>query len=659
MAVVKLDIEQRSPFAGGQAFGEVGPYEVVQGRVHFAVDPLHRRNTAITDIELGPRDAHGRVCFDADFAMLQPVDPERGNRRLFFDVCNRGRKTVLQRFNSAPAVTDFTAPLEPGNGFLMRQGYTVVWCGWQADVPPTPGLMGLRAPDATGPEGPLQGRILCQFQVNEHTPMILLADREHLPLPAADLHEAGAMLQVRDHPNAPPTPISREDWSFVQLDGDPDPYYVQLHTGFEPGRIYQLIYTTRGSRLVGLGFAAVRDSVSFLKYGTAEVGNPCAHTLDYAYVFGISQSGRFLRQMLYHGLVVDEDDRLALDGVIPHVAGAMRGEFNLRFGQPSKDVCYIMPELFPFTDTRQIDPVTKRDDALLARLDADAMAPKIIFTNSSAEYWRGDAALIHTDLERLREAPESGHVRRYHFAGTQHGSGLFPLVETRPADGVRGQLPFNSVDYAPLLRAVLANLDRWVSQGIPAPASCHPRLEDGTAVSPDSLEPLFSTLPGVRFPPRTMRAIRLDYGPETAKGRTVQLPAIEGEVYPSFVSNVDADGNELAGIRLPDVAVPLATHTGWNLRHDAIGNPGLLIGITGGLAGWTLPFPATRSDRKATGDPRPAIDERYASRQDYLDRVRAAAQTLVDNGYLLAEDVSGIEAGAAERYEAFRPAATP
>jgi hypothetical protein len=280
-----------------------------------------------------------------------------------------------------------------------------------------------------------------------------------------------------------------------------------------------------------------------------------------------------------------------------------------------------------------------------------------MFINSSAEYWRGDAALIHTDLERMAEAPEMEQVRRYHFAGTQHGPGTFPLEETRAADGIRGQLPFNSVDYTPLLRAALTNLDRWVSQGIPAPASCHPRLEEGTAVSPDSLEPTFSALPGVRFPPRTTRAMRLDYGPETAQGRTLQLPPIEGETYPSLVSCVDADGNELAGIRLPDLTVPLGTHTGWNLRHDAIGNTGLVIGITGGLAGWTLPFAATRADREATGDPRLSIEERYASRQDYLDRVRAAAQALVDAGYLLTEDSARIEAGAAERYDAFRLAA--
>ena len=654
MAVVKLDITQRQPFAAGESFDPAGPYEFLQGTAHFAVDPLHPRSAAITDLELAPREPDGTVAFSADFAMLQPAAAGRGNRRMFFDVMNRGRKTVMPRFNDAPDIVDHTLPPQPGNGFLMRRGYTVVWCGWQADVPPTPGLMGLHAPEALGPQGPLQGRILSQFQVNEPTPMLMLSDRDHTPHPAADVNETGALLQVRDHPNAPASEIPRAAWSFVQADGDTTPNYVHLHAGFEPGRIYQLVYTTRGSRIVGLGLAAVRDIASFLKHGSADDGNPCAGRLDYAYAFGASQSGRFLRQMLYHGLVEDEAGRLALDGVIPHVAGAMRGEFNLRFGQPSKDVCFIIPELFPFTDTPQSDPHTGRRGALLEKPEARDKVPKVMFTNTSAEYWRGDAALIHTDLETMRDQPESPSVRRYHFAGTHHTSGLYPLAEWRAADGMRGQLPFNTVDFNPLLRAALVNLDRWASEGVPAPASRHPSLDDGTGVPSDSLEAAFANLPGVRFPPQVTRALRLDYGPETEHGRTVRLPAGEGETYPALVADVDADGNERAGIRLPDVTVPLATHTGWNLRHEAVGNPDLVIGITGGLAGWTLPFAATRADREASGDPRPSIDERYSSREEYLRRVRAAAQELIAAGYVLAEDLPRIVAAAGVRYDAFR-----
>ena len=228
---------------------------------------------------------------------------------------------------------------------------------------------------------------------------------------------------------------------------------------------------------------------------------------------------------------------------------------------------------------------------------------------------------------------------------------MFPPITVRPTDGIRGQLPFNTVDYTPLLRAVLTNLDRWVTLGAPPPPSCHPRLADGTAVPSKTLAAAFAKIPGVRFPPQTLHALRLDYGPETHLGRTLQLPAVEGEAYPALVSAIDTDGNEIAGIRLPDLTVPLATHTGWNLRHQEVGNRDLVIGITGGLAGWTLPFPATRTDREATGDPRVSIEERYQSREDYVRQVRRAAQTLIDKGYLLAEDLAWVEEGAARRYD--------
>lgn len=651
MAVVRLEITQCSPFAEGQSFGDVGPYQLLEGRAHFAVAPQHPRNAVITDLDLAPRDASGRVHFSAPFTMLQPVQRERGNHRMLFDVVNRGRKRALVLFNSAPNVMDPTAPLDPGNGFLMRQGYTVVWGGWQADVPDVPGLIGLQAPEAVGPHGPLVGKILSQFQADEGTSAFYLADRQHLPHPAAAVHEPEATLVVRDHPNGPATTIPRQAWSFVQVEDDPAPYYVSLESGFEAGKIYQLVYTTVGSRVVGLGFAAVRDLVSFFKYGAAEDGNPCAGDIAHAYAFGISQSGRFLRQLIYLGMHEDENERLALDGIIPHVAGGMRGEFNLRFGQPSKDVCYVIPELFPFTDTPQTDPVTGQTGALLERAEKRGKVPKVMFINTSAEYWRGDAALIHTDLERLADVPESPSVRRYHFAGTQHGTGTFPPVDIRPTDGLRGQLPFNTVDYTPLLRAALSNLDRWVSQGIPAPPSQHPRLADGTAVPPETLAGTFATFPGVRFPPHTLHAVRLDYGPETTLGRTVTLPAREGEPYPALVAAVDADGNEVTGIRLPDLTVPLATHTGWNLRHPDVGNRDLIIGITGGLAGWSLPFAPTPAERQRSGDTRRSIAERYPSKEAYVQQVQAAAQALVEAGYVLPEDVPRITAGAARRYD--------
>ena len=655
MALTKLDITNRTSFASGESFGDVGGYELLEGTAHYAVDPSHARNQGITDLELAPRNSGGLVEFSSDFSMLQPVNIDRGNRRILFDVVNRGRKTALT-MNSVPMATDHTAPLQAGNGYLMRRGYTVVWAGWQADVPPTPGLIGLNVPEATGPQGPLAGKIMCQFQCNEPTQVFLLADREHLPNPAADPEEAGATLTVRDLPNSPATPVDRSQWSFVRVedeDVEPQHSHIYMPSGFEPGRIYQLVYTTNVSRIVGLGFVAMRDAVSFLKYAPGPAGNPLAGAIDYAYAMGRSQSGRFLRQYIHTGINEDEEDRTALDGIIPHVAGGMRGEFNLRFGQPSKDVCYIIAEMFPFTDTPQTDPVTGAQGSLLDAMERRGGVPKIMFTNTSAEYWRGDAALIHTDLETLTDAPESAWARRYHFAGCQHGSGDFPPLEFRASDGVRGQLPLNSVDYAPLLRAALDNLDRWVTTGEEPPASRHPSLNDGTAVESHTLLDRFAQLPGVRVPSQTTRAIRLDYGSESHLGRTTKLPADEGEEFPALVADLDESFNERGGIRLPDLAVPVATYTGWNLRDESIGNPGLFIGITGGLAGWTLPLPATQAERESTGDPRASIEERYANREDYVEQVTRAAMDLVAEGYLLEEDVAEVVDLAGRKFDYF------
>ena len=506
LPVTKLEVANRSQFANGESFGETGPYELVEGTVHFAVDPLHPRNQMIADLDLAPRHSAGKVSMSADFSVLKPVELGQGNRRLLFDVVNRGGKPALTGFNSLPASPDPMAPMESGNGFLMRQGYTVVWGGWQADLPANPGLVGLQAPQAVGPGGPLAGKILCQFQTDSPAQTFLLSHRGHLPHPPADLDDPSATLTVRNHPNDLPAPIDRGHWSFVRSEDAEDgsePSHIYMPSGFLPGKIYQLVYTTKGSTIVGLGLAAVRDVVSFLKFADGEAGNPCAGDIDYAYGYGRSQSGRFLRQMIHLGLNDDEEGRMALDGIIPHVGGAMRGEFNLRFGQPSQDICYISPEMFPFTDTPQLDPVTGAKGSMLERLEEQGQVPKIMFTNTSAEYWRGDAALIHTDLEKMKDAAESPSVRRYHFAGCQHVVGVFPPLEVRTGAGSRGHLPFNSVDYSPLLRAALVNLDRWVSDGEPAPASRHPSLSDGTAVDSQSVMDKFTPgCPALGWPPR-------------------------------------------------------------------------------------------------------------------------------------------------------------
>ena len=390
---------------------------------------------------------------------------------------NRGRKIALGLFNSAVRVPDPRAPEDFGNGFLMRHGYTVAWVGWQPDVPRRDGLMALSVPAAADGPRPISGLVRCEFRPNGAVDVLPLADRYHIPHPVARLDDPDAELTVREHAGAPAVVIPRRTWRFARRAGAdvvPDHGHVHLETGFEPGKIYDCYYRAERPPLVGLGFTAVRDTGAFLRFGDAASGNPCAGSLDRAYVFGVSQSGRFLRHLLYLGLDEDEHGRSVFDGVIPHVAGARRGEFNCRFGQPSLNATESLGSLFPFADLPETDPVTGQRAGLLDRVLARASRPKIVAINTSAEYWRGDASLTHIDVTGSRDVEPAPDVRAYLFAGTQHMPGTLPPPSEDANTGSRGLHVFNAVDYAPLLRAVLVNLDRWVTEGVEPPASAAP-----------------------------------------------------------------------------------------------------------------------------------------------------------------------------------------
>jgi hypothetical protein len=651
MALVALEVTTRAALADGQAFGEVGRYVQLDGTAHFALDPAHPLNRCVTDIDLAPRDADGRVRFAADFRILAPEGPRRGNHRLLFDVVNRGNRLALAAFNRVPRPINPNAPTDPGDGFLMRQGYTVAWCGWQHDVPATPGLMRVTVPEAQQAGRPVSGRLLVSFQPAAPSRVQLLSDRGHRPYPCADLDDPHAVLLVRDGDDAPAQVIPRQEWSFARQEGErlvPDPNHAHLAAGFAPGKVYHVVYTTEGSPVIGLGLVAARDFAAFLRHGGAADGNPCAGDINHAYAFGASQSGRYLRQFLYLGLNEDEAERLVYDGVLVHIAGGKRGgDFNQRFGQPSASLQPTMSNAFPFNEGASTDPVTGKRDGLLERLATRQRVPKIFFTNSSHEYWRGDASLIHTDAAGTRDVAPSATSRFYHFAGTQHSAGTLPLTDINPVDGARGQQALNSVDYNPLLRALLVRLDRWVSEAEEPPPSRYPRLAEGTAVAPEKLRAVFEAIPGVGFPARPPEVVRVDFGPDAAAGIATSLPPVEGDPYPHFVPAVDPDGNELNGIRLPDVSVPLATYAGWNLRHPQMGAPDRLMSLQGA----TIPFPATREERAASGDPRRSIAERYPDKAAYLEQVRREAQNLVDVGYLLAEDLEPIVGQASRRFD--------
>lgn len=617
-AVTGLEVHARTVVLDGQSFGAAGAYEKIAGTIRFAADPAHPLHRNITDIGLAPKNAAGRVEFSGDFYVLKPVDARKGNRRLLLDVGNRGRKVALGMFNSTPRVPDPATPTDFGNGFLMRQGYTVAWVGWQPDVPRRDGLMVLDVPRAQG----VTGWVRCELRPNSRVEALPLADRYHIPHPVADLSDTAARVIVREHAGADAAAVDvpRSGWRF------PDPGHIEMKGGFTPGAIYDVIYRSANPPVAGLGFLAVRDTAAWLRWAAAADGNPCAGAIERAYLFGVSQSGRFLRHMLYLGLDEDEQGRMVFDAVVPHVAGGRRGEFNLRFGQPSLNAQESVGSLPPFDY-----------HGLLTRLRQRGRVPRIFATNTSAEYWRGDASLIHTDIEGRADREPPDFVRAYLLAGTQHTPGALPPLAEDPNTGSRGLQRFNVTDYAPLLRAALVNLDRWVSEGVEPPMSAFPRLADGTAVQAEATAAFFRTLPDVRFPERIVRPLRLDFGHDIEQGIAAYPPKASGP-YRSHVSAIDGDGNEVAGIRPAELAAPLATLTGWNPRHPEQGAAGDLMQMLGS----TLPFPRTRAERERSGDPRPSIEERYPSRAAYLDRVREATQKLVAARHVLAEDVEAI-----------------
>ena len=648
MPVTRLEITSESPFADGQSFGEVGSYTQVEGTAHFEVDPMHAANETIADIKLAPRNEQGMVEFSADFRILQPADPSRGNGRLLLDVLNRGKALALRNINSAPDIAP-DAPLDPGNGFLMREGYTVVWCGWQHDVPDTPGLLRINVPEAMEDGEPVSGKIVVTFQPNSVVESQYLSDRMHRAYPTNHPESWDAVMTVQDDEDAPEEVVPRGRWWFARNEGGriiPDRTYVHLDGGFQPGKVYQVIYETTGAPLAGLGLAATRDIASHLRF-EGDGG------LERAYAFGVSQSGRFLRSFLYHGLNYDEAGRAVFDGFIPHVAGGKRGEFNQRFAQPSSQATRSVNSLFPFADADQTDPETGLTDGLLSRLSTQGELPKVMYTYTSSEYWAGHGALVHVDVEGTQDMEPPDSVRVYTFAGTQHALGGLPLTDTDPVDGYRGAHAFNCLEYRGLLRAALRNLDRWVSEGVSPPPSQYPRIAYGSAVAPIVAAENLESIPGVKLPRPVRKFTRLDFGPDSLVPSVV--PATVGLDYPCLVSQVDADGNEVAGIRLPLVSVPLATHMGWNRRHADIGGEGQTLS-TGGASGGTLrgssiPFASTRNQREETGDPRPSIEERYVSRESFLERIEAAARKLVGDGYLLEEDVERLVGQAGEHYE--------
>jgi hypothetical protein len=640
--VTRVEIISRSDIADGQPFGLAGPYEKIVGRVYFTVDPANPRNQQIVDIDKADCTS-GKVEFSADLYLLKPKDMDKGNDAVLFEVSNRGGRGI-------ESIVDGARPNDPngqyGDGFLMRHGYTIAWVGWEFDVADEGERLKLYAPvahDAGGKE--IHGLVRSDFTPAKRVDDMplghaLLGPYGGKSYPVDDPASAKNVLTARDTPEGTRTTIPRSQWSFAHtVDGKlvNDPHFIHLDGGFQAGKIYEVVYEAKNPVVVGLGLAAVRDFLSYLKY---DAQSPAP--VKRVYAVGISQSGRFLRHFLWQNFNADEHGRQVMDGVIAHVAGAGRGSFNHRFAQPSRDAQPLSSidfptDIFPFTDLPETDPETGETAGLFDAVNKAHDAPKIFLTNTSYEYWGRTAALVTTSPDGKSDAKIGDSVRVYLLAGLQHFSAGFPPQKSSPnSPDATAQQRYNPNPVQYFWRALITDMDEWVKNGTEPPASRYPKVADGTLVPLSAWS--FPKIPGVNRPHEANAGWHLDFGSQWKEGIVTNEPPKIGKPFPVLVPQSDANGNDEGGVSLPELQVPLASYTGWNLRDPSIGLSDLRLSFYGSF----IPFAKTAAERQQSGDPRLSVAERYASRDEYLGKFAEAELKLVQERFLLKEDVPAL-----------------
>jgi Alpha/beta hydrolase domain len=660
---IELLIDERIPFADGHGFGDVGPYERLSGRAHFAVDPRATAQQDVVDLDKAPVGPDGLVHFAGDFMILRPVEMLRGNRRVFYDYGNRGHKRALQFYNDAPHSNAPLTLAHAGNGFFMRRGYAVAWLAWEGDILPGDGRMVLDVPVATDNGQPITGRIRVEYiaDVPGITCFPLSGRIAAHSYATVSLETSEATLTRRRYPYDTPQVIPPDQWSFAAaqfgVGGEtqtveravvPSDRHIFLPTGFQPGWIYELVYTAKDPLVHGLGHVAVRDFISFLKYDTTNANPLCG--VQKAYAWGRSQTGRCLRDFVYRGFNADAAGRRVFDGVLPHVAGAGRKWLNHRFASPivsggqQYEDHFNIADSFPFSYAWSTDHLTGKEDAILKRPDSD---PLVFHTQTATEYWVRRGSLVHTDTEG-NDLKQPDTVRVYCWASSQH----FADPQSKaPARGY-GQNLSNVVATSMFFRANLDAMDCWATDGTPASPSRIPKRADGTLVSIEEWRRQFPAIPGVAPPGSPNPLLLLDFGQEVERGILREPPRLvpsgnspepPGRQYAVLVPSVDRDGNDVPGVRAPMVAAPLGTYTGWNLRARGHGHGAQLR-----FEGSYIPFPDSPQEREMTGDPRRSILERYPDKAAYVAAITAAARELVAQGLMLEEDVARCAEAAAD-----------
>lgn len=645
--IVKVMITKTEPYQNGKFYGKAGGYERIYGQVYGEVDPGNPLNRVIQDIELAPVNARGMVEYSAEFILLRPKDMSKSNNVLFFSLPNRGNPFNIDTV-------------------LLNRGYVILWGAWQGDVLSGGNRLTMKVPVATNHGKEITGNLRTEYQVTGVVKTLSLSSGYysgsiHHSYETVSLDNSRLVLTRRVHEQDERIKVPENDWAFsdcntVTFPGTPSTTKISLRSGFSPDYIYELVYTAKNPLVLGLGFASVRDMACFFRREAEDEDgnkNPLfteerkASPIRAAIMQGISQCANFTRSFLQLGFNEDENGRMVFEGVNTHIA-TRRISLNVRFDRPGGGGLQREDHLFPgneppFVWDSRYEPVSGITGGILETCIKNNVCPKIIQTLSSSEYWQLRASLRTTDSKGLEDLEIPSNVRIYHFAGTQH----IPSANTSSISG----RPENANSYWLIHRALMIALENWVLKGELPPASSYPTLSTHTLVKPDKKSIGWPDIPGVAYNGRINEGPLVDYGPqyniEKASGILSDPPKeIKGKQYQVLVPKVNKDGNEIAGVRSVEIQVPLGTYTGWSLRKQGYGE-----GDLAALSGMFIAFEKTRAARIAVGDARLSLAERYGSYRAYVKEVVKAAKKLVNEGFLLPEDIPAEIEKAEKRYK--------
>lgn len=636
VGITRIVITDTQPMYGGATFGAVGAYEKLTGTAYGRFDPKDRKNAGLVFVDKAPLDADGLVEYSTDFLMLRPVDPAKGSGRLFYNVVNRGGDQSLSSLNKG----SLTAA---GNGFLMNQGYEMVWAGWQPEANAQSAAYKAHFPIATNGSQPIVGQVMEVYipdTPESGSTLTIAADNTFTstltyPPLDQDVSTGKVTLTVRERYDdvrvpLPSSLVTFVDDTTVRIDMKP-----AIAMGFDQGAIYELVYTAKNPYVGGVGFVMVRDLVSYLRNGTKDsAGNenparPGGMAIKAALGWGNSQSGRFLKDMVYQGFNEDLFGKKVFDGIIGHVTGSRMTDHNTAFAQTSRwlrqheERNYPGAD-FPFTYQTVLDPLTGKTDGILAKCAANSTCPKIFQNDSDFESWNGRISLMVTDPTGNPLTNLPSNVRLFQHTGGAHGA----------ANGVPGsialcKLQSDPIDYSAISRALVADMDQWVTAGVEPPPSMYPNRTDGTLQTVAQEKATFPTIPGFPFSTLVVPAQVGNYSTQ---------PPTFGASYPVLVPKTDSNGNPTGGVISPDIAAPLGTYMGRNFRRAGHAEDEMCAGNSGFIA-----FAKTKAQRLASGDTRQSLEELYPNGQaDFVAKRRAQVQRLIQQRLVLPGELDSL-----------------